>query len=104
RYETLQTTHGQAIVEILAQLGGAEAEVSRLKTLARENQTTQLKQTDARSRAESDRTHAESLRAQHEVQRQQAILRLQHLAEQRLLAQADPTLADIDPHDWSATE
>lgn len=104
RYDTLQATHGQAIVEILAQLRRAEAEVSRLKERARDNQTAQLTQTDARSRAESDRAHAEELRTQHERERQQAILRLQQLAEQRLLAQADPTLGEIDPHDWSATE
>jgi uncharacterized protein (TIGR02680 family) len=101
RYETLEETHGQAVSVILEKLATATAEVARLNRERHTNQSQQLAQTAARATAQSDHTSAEQQRTAAEAQRALALLGLQRLAEQRLLAEADPTLRDIEPDEWS---
>jgi uncharacterized protein (TIGR02680 family) len=101
RFSTLRETHGQEISVVLAKLELAEQEVKRRKGEILANEKQQLAQTVAKTKAEEDGLHAEEQRSAREEQRRAAIARLQHFAGQRLLAEADPALRDIDEAGWS---
>ena len=103
RYETLEETHGQSVAVIREKLSAATTEVTRLKGESTDNQSAQLTQTAARATAQSDLAAAEQQRLTHEQSRTLALLGLRRLAEQRLLAEADPALAEIAPDDWSVS-
>jgi len=101
RFATLQETHGQEVSLILAKLAATTSDVTRLKAGLGRHRDQQVEQSIARTKAESDRTTADHQRSVHEEQRRAAIGSLQRLAEQRLLAEADATLRDIDAEEWS---
>lgn len=103
RFHTLQETHGEQVSVILARLSAAEAAVKRLKDDLLTNEKQRLQQTAAQTKADNDRTHAEQERTACEEHRRGAISSLQHFAEQRLLAEADPSLADVEPAGWAAS-
>ena len=103
RYETLEETHGQTVAVIREKLSAATTGVTRLKGEAAANQSAQLTQTAARATAQGDLAAAEEHRLTHEQSRTLALLGLRRLAEQRLLAEADPSLRDIAPDDWSVS-
>jgi uncharacterized protein (TIGR02680 family) len=101
RYETLEETHGQTVAVIREKLSAATTEVTRLKRDSTANQTDQLTQTAARATAQSDLAASEQQRFAHEQSRALALLGLHRLAEQRLFAEADSALRDIEPGEWS---
>jgi hypothetical protein len=84
-------------------LRGAEERTNALKKEAKDRQTEQIARTSARGAAESDRIHAADDRARHDSERSAATAHLQRLAEQRLLAEADPGLGAVEPAGWSVS-
>lgn len=104
RFATLEEMHGEAVTVVLHKLKEAEIEVVRLKRELTENQKQQLTETTARTKAEGDKSTAEQQRVEHEATRQVAIAILQRFAEQRLLAEADPALRDVDLAEWSVAQ
>jgi uncharacterized protein (TIGR02680 family) len=104
RFATLQEMHGEAVAVVLRKLRDATEEVRRLKDELLANQGKQLQETAARTRADADRGTAEQQRAEHEMARRAAIGSLQRLAGQRVLAEADSDLRDIDTADWSVAQ
>ncbi len=104
KFSTLEEMHGETVAVVMAKLAAEEANVIRLKTTLQDNQRQQLAQTAARAQASGDQTTAEQQRAEHEQARRSAIASLQRLAEQRLLAEADPALREIDAGDWSVSQ
>ena len=104
RFATLEEMHGEAVATVLQKLAQAEASVRALKDDLTANQKQQLSQTAAHTQATADQTTAERQRLEQEQARRVAIGILQRLAEQRLLAEADPALRDADAADWSVAQ
>jgi uncharacterized protein (TIGR02680 family) len=104
RFETLKETHGETVGAVLEKLHNAGLEVERLKKDQRSNQAQQLQQTTARTQADGERATSERERLDHEAKRASAIADLHQAAEERLLAEADPALHDIEAAGWSVAQ
>lgn len=104
RFETLREMHGETVAVVLKKLQAATAAVQRLKVDLVTNQRQQLAQTEARTQAKADQDAAEQQRIAQETARRGAIENLRRLAEQRLLADADASLRDIDPGEWNPSQ
>jgi hypothetical protein len=103
RFETLHEMHGAAADTVLAKLTEAEQLVTAHKLALGTNQSEQLEQTALRTRAEGDRERAVADRARNEETRHAAIVSLQRVAEERLLAEAHTELATIELAAWAVT-
>ena len=101
RFATLEEMHGETVTVVLRKLEAAKTEVNRLKQELADNQRRQIAEAATHAKAESDKSVAEQHRGEHEAARRVAIASLQRMAEQRLLAEADANLKDIDAGEWS---
>lgn len=100
RYETLQETHGASVAEVLARLGETESRLQAIKEQLEANRAAENSQTALSAKAAADREHASGERTRHEDTRRHAIASLQRFAEERLLAEADARLAQVETASW----
>lgn len=100
RYETLQETHGASVAEVLARLDETESRLQTIKQQLEANRAAENSQTALSAKAAADREHASGERTRHEDTRRQAIASLQRFAEERLLAEADARLAQVETAGW----
>ena len=102
RFRILEETHGQTVAVILRQHAVAVAAVTTLKSEISINDDQRITQTSAHTKADENQKAAEEKRVAQEELRRAAIASLRQLAAQRLLADADPALREIEgDDDWS---
>lgn len=100
RFETLQETHGASVADVLARLQRTEEGLQAIKAALETNRAAENVQTASAAKANADREHASAERNRHEDTRRQAVASLQRFAEERLLAEADARLAQVETTGW----
>ncbi len=100
RFETLRAMHGATIAVVMENLRAAETRITDLRGLMEERRKEELEQTRLRTEALSDRDHAQTNQARHDETRRSAIASLEAFADQRLLAEADGQLAEVETGPW----
>lgn len=96
KYQTLEATSGKAAQEILAKVKEAEQQIAQYKDTLKQNETRRNQVLVRKTKAEDAVAHESENRQRHTESRQKEIDAFRHFVDERLLADADPALADAD--------
>ncbi|MGH7058168.1 MAG: SbcC/MukB-like Walker B domain-containing protein, partial [Acetobacteraceae bacterium] len=104
QFKTLQEVHGETVAAIVERHRRAEQNSHDLARQLRDVDESRVQAAADHSRAESDKSAAETQRSDREFVRRSAISALQQLAERRILADAHPSLCDTRMDDWNPAQ
>ena len=96
KYRTLEATSGKAVQEILAKVRETEQQAKQCKWELNQNEKSRNEVLIRKTKAEEAVTHESENRQRNAESRQKAIDVFREFTAERLLADADPALADAD--------